>query len=77
MLSTLGWTSACAAFLVLGIITPFAVRYYLALVPVVALAAGVGASAGWSAGGSSRVIATILLVWSLVDGVRGWWSAIG
>jgi hypothetical protein len=76
-LSILGWTAACMGFLVLGIVTPFGVRYYVALLPVVAIAAGFGASAGWTAGGYSRIAATVLLAWGLVEGVRGWWTAIG
>jgi hypothetical protein len=39
--------------------------------------AGFGASAGWSAGGYPRAAATALLAWAVVDGVRGWWTAIG
>ena len=40
-----GWTLACGAFLALGILTPVDMRYYLAAIPVVALVAGLGASA--------------------------------
>jgi hypothetical protein len=76
-LSILGWTMACTAFLLVGIVSPLGVRYYLALLPVVAVMAGFGASAGWSAGGYARVAATVLLAWGLVEGVRGWWTAIG
>jgi hypothetical protein len=52
-------------------------RYYLASIPVFAVVAGFGASAGWSAGGSQRAVAAALLAWGLVEGVRGWWLAIG
>lgn len=76
-LSILGWTLACAVFLVIGIATPVQMRYYLASIPVFAVVAGLGASAGWSVGGSQRAVAAALLAWGLVEGVRGWWLAIG
>ena len=76
-LSILGWTLACAVFLVIGIATPVHMRYYLASIPVFAVVAGFGASAGWSVGGSRRAVAAALLGWGLLEGVRGWWLAIG
>jgi hypothetical protein len=76
-LSILGWALACTAFLVLGVVTPVDMRYYLASIPILAVVAGFGASAGWSAGGTARVAAAALLTWGLVEGVRGWWTAIG
>jgi len=76
-LSILGWTLACAVFLIIGIATPVQMRYYLASIPVFAVVAGFGASAGWSVGGSRRAVATALLGWGLLEGVRGWWLAIG
>jgi hypothetical protein len=72
-----GWTLACGAFLALGILTPVDMRYYLAAIPVVALVAGLGASAAWSAGGSARAVAGALLAWALLEGVFGWWATIG
>jgi hypothetical protein len=75
--SIAGSALACSAFLVLGIVTPVDMRYYLAAIPIVALVAGFGASAGWSAGGPARAAATGLLAWALATGVRGWWSTIG
>ncbi len=75
--SIAGWALACSAFLVLGIVTPVDMRYYLASIPLVAMVAGFGASAGWSAGGSARTAAAVLLAWALAVGVRGWWGTIG
>ena len=75
-LSILGWTLACGVFLIIGIATPVQMRYYLASIPVFAVVAGFGASAGWSVGGSRRAVATALLGWGLLEGVRGWWLAI-
>jgi hypothetical protein len=76
-LSIAGWALACVAFLVLGVVTPVDMRYYLASIPVIALVSGFGASAGWSSGGSARVTAGALLAWALLEGVVGWWTTIG
>jgi hypothetical protein len=72
-----GWSIACLAFLVLGIVTPVEMRAYLAAVPAVAILAGLGASAAWSAGGYMRAGSVVLLAWAVFDGVSGWWAAIG
>ena len=57
-LATAGWALSCTLFLIIGIITPVDMRYYLAAVPAVAIAAagGVGGtlasrarSASWRA----------------------------
>jgi hypothetical protein len=58
-LAIAGWTLACLAFLVLGVLTPVDMRYYLAAIPVIAIVAGTGASAAWRHGGRSRVAAAI------------------
>jgi hypothetical protein len=75
-LSLQGWALACLVFLVIGIVTPVDMRYYLAAIPVIAIAGGIGASAAWSAGGPLRGLCAAVLMWALVAGVRGWWSAI-
>jgi hypothetical protein len=72
-----GWALACLAFMALGIVTPVDMRYYLAAIPAVAICAGIGASAGWSAGGYARIASVVLLFWAVVQGVSGWWAAIG
>ena len=72
-----GWGLACFAFLVLGIVTPVDMRYYLAAIPAAAIVAGLGASAGWSAGGYVRAASLVLLAWAMLEGVSGWWAAIG
>lgn len=76
-LAMLGWALACLAFLVLGIVTPVDMRYYLGAVPAVAISAGLGASAGWAAGGYVRLGSVALLAWSVLEGVSGWWAPIG
>jgi hypothetical protein len=69
VLSTAGWCLACAAFLVIGILTPVDMRYYLASIPAVAILAAVGASAGWKSGGYARLAAAALLAWAVMIGV--------
>ena len=76
-LATAGWALACTAFLVLGVVTPVDMRYYLASMPVIAMVAGFGASAAWAAGGAARAISAALLAWALLEGIRGWWTTIG
>jgi len=73
-LSIAGWALGCFVFLVLGILTPVDMRYYLAAVPAVAMAAAAGASAAWSAGGGARLAAAVLLAWAVWIGVQHWWS---
>jgi len=75
-LSSAGWAAACALFLLLGILTPVDMRYYLAAVPIVALAAAIGAGIGWSSGGRQRVIVVALLVWTVVVAIRAWWATL-
>ncbi len=75
-LTLAAWTLSCLAFLALGVLTPVDMRYYLAAIPVVAIAAAIGASAGWTAGGASRVVSALLLAWCVFTGVHNWWSAL-
>jgi hypothetical protein len=75
-LSITGWTLACMIFLVIGVVTPVDMRYYLAVLPVVALAGGLAASTGWRAGVSLRVVTAALLAWAALNGVTTWWSIL-
>ena len=77
-----GWMLACLVFLVIGILTPVDMRYYLASVPALAIAAGFGSAWAWSGGPGSheilwRVIAGVLLVAAISTGVHNWWAALG
>jgi hypothetical protein len=76
-LSAVGWGIACLLFLLLGIVTPVDMRYYLASIPVVALVAAVGASLAWQAHGAQRVVVSIMLGWAIVIAARAWWGALG
>jgi hypothetical protein len=76
-LSAAGWAISCGLFLILGVLTPVDMRYYLAVIPVVALLAALGASFAWTAGFAHRLAAAALLVWTVVGAVRFWWSTLG
>ena len=76
-LSLAGWAVGCLAFLALGILTPIDMRYYLASVPAVAIAAAVSGAAGWTAGGTPRILAAGLLAWVVWLGVHTWWNTLG
>jgi hypothetical protein len=76
-----GWILSCLVFLVIGILTPVDMRYYLASVPALAIAAGFGAAWAWSGRRSHamlwRVAAGVLLAAAISTGVRSWWAALG
>jgi len=81
-LAVAGWTLACLAFLVLGIVTPVDMRPYLAALPAIAIAAGYGAAWAWSEGwplhrGLSRVTAALFLAAAVSAGFQAWWNALG
>jgi hypothetical protein len=76
-LSAAGWLLACLLFLVLGIVTPVDMRYYLAAIPAIALLAAIGASVAWTSGSEPRTVAAILLVWTIAGAVHFWWSTLG
>jgi len=67
-LAVLGWTAACALFFIIGIVTPVDMRYYLAVIPALAVAGGAGASWLWTAGTPHRVAAIGLLAWAAASG---------
>lgn len=70
-LATLGWTAACVLFLVIGIITPVDMRYYLASIPALAVAGSAGASWLWTRGRLRRAVAVGLLAWAAATGAAG------
>ena len=79
-LTTAGWVLTCRAlFLVLGILTPVDMRYYLAAIPVVAIAAGAGRQRrhGPRAGTHASLAAALLAAWRCVGVVRAWWATLG
>jgi hypothetical protein len=76
-LAATGWLVACGLFLVLGILTPIDMRYYLAAIPALALFAAAGSSAAWTAGGPPRWIALALLAGTVFLSLRAWWSTLG
>ncbi|HEY7498101.1 MAG TPA: hypothetical protein VH740_06300 [Vicinamibacterales bacterium] len=76
-LTAAGWALACAVFFAIGILTPVDMRYYLAVIPSIAIAAAVGGAIAWTAGGRRRVIAAVVFAWMVADAVRAWWSNLG
>ena len=76
-LATAGGAGACLLFLVLAVLTPVDMRYYLAVIPALALIAATGASIAWTSGLTSRIVAAGLLAWAIVIGVTSWWTVLG
>jgi hypothetical protein len=76
-----GWTLSCLTFLVIGVLTPVDMRYYLAAIPAVAIAAAYGAAGAWSEGGQRRtlwrVTAAVFLAASVSTAFHNWWNALG
>lgn len=77
-----GWTLSCLAFLVLGIVTPVDMRYYLAAVPAIAIAAAYGAAWAWQEGWPLyrtmwRAIAAVFLAGTVWTGFHTWWRTLG
>jgi hypothetical protein len=76
MLAVSGWLLACLFFLVIGIVTPVDMRHYLAAIPALAIAAGIGAADGWFAGGTRRATSVALLAAAIAIGLFTWWNTI-
>jgi hypothetical protein len=74
-LAIAGWAAACTLFLLVGVLTPLDMRYYLAATPAVAVVAAAGASWGWHAGAQWRVLTVLLLSWAIWIAVETWWHA--
>lgn len=71
------WAGACLVFLLLGLLTPIDLRYYLADLPAVAIVAGIGWSRLWQANPCWRPVLAALAVWMLVIAVRVRVAALG
>ena len=75
-LAVAAWGLTCALYLIVGVLTPLDMRYYLAVIPALALYASVGASWWWRGGGGKRRVAAVLLAWIVWTGVETWWSTL-
>ena len=75
-LTVAGWLLACIAFLLVGVLTPVDMRYYLAAIPAVAVLGGRGAARAWERGPYWRAAAVAALAWVVASGVHAWWEAI-
>lgn len=71
------WVLTCLAFLVLGILTPVDMRYYLAALPAMAWLAARGTEWMWTNGTIARGGATILLLWVSWNGIEQWLEPLG
>jgi hypothetical protein len=71
-LITWAWLITSGLFLLLGVLTPVDMRYYLAAFPAIALLGGLGASRMWRTGPVAQSIAIVLLAAALVIGVHDW-----
>jgi hypothetical protein len=76
-LAVCGWAAACVGFLLLGVLTPVDMRYYLAAIPVVAVTGALGAGTAWATGRTPRAVAAVLLAWSVLNMIRSGWSTLG
>jgi hypothetical protein len=81
-LTLAGWILSCLAFLVIGILTPVDMRYYLAAVPAVAIAAGLGAAWAWNDAGPLhrtlwRATAAVFLAGTVSTAFHNWWNTLG
>lgn len=68
-LAVAAWTSACAVFLLVGVLTPLDLRHYLAVIPAITLLAAVGASTLWRRSAPARAVAALLLGWTVWIGI--------
>ncbi len=75
-LTVAGWLVACAAFLLVGVLTPVDLRYYLAAIPAVAVLAARGAARAWEQRGMWRVAVAVALAWIVIAGIGTWWNAL-
>jgi len=71
-LSLAGWVLTCTLFLLIGVLTPVDMRYYVAALPAVAIVAAAGASHWWTAGIAWRVATVALLAWAAWIGIGTW-----
>lgn len=81
-LALAGWMLGCVLFLAVGVLTPVDMRYYLAALPAIAIAAGYGAAWAWNEGWPAhrtwvRVTAMVFLGATIFAGVQAWWGALG
>jgi hypothetical protein len=75
-LAIAAWVLACVFYLIVGVLTPLDMRYYLAVIPALALLAAIGASWWWRAGAVSRIVAALLLAWIVWSGIETWWQTL-
>ena len=75
-LTVAGWALTCGLFLLMGVLTPVDMRYYLAALPAISIAVAAGASMGWTGSWRSRLATAALLAWIVLLGVETWWRTL-
>jgi hypothetical protein len=70
----LAWTATCVAFLIVGLVTPIDVRYYLAAAPAICVLAARGMEAAWPRRRVVRLAALSLYAWTILSGVAYWFA---
>jgi hypothetical protein len=81
-LTLAGWLLSCLAFLAIGVVTPVDMRYYLAAMPALAIAAAAGAAWAWSEGWPLqrtlwRLTGAVFLAGTISMAFHNWWNALG
>lgn len=71
-LMLVAWIGVCGLFLVVGVLTPFDVRYYLWGAPAIAALAGHAVFSAWNRGTWGRASAVSAMVWAVIVGVGYW-----
>ena len=71
-----GWGLACVFFLIIGVLTPVDMRYYLTIIPALALWGGVGGAEWWRRGAPWRAAAALLLACAIWVAVGTWWGTL-
>jgi hypothetical protein len=73
----LGWIATCAVFLVLGLLTPIDLRYYLAVYPALAMLGAQAVEWGWRRGPLTGAAAVLVIGWAGVSAAKYWVSWLG
>jgi hypothetical protein len=66
------WWATCLLFVVIGLLTPIDVRYYLAVVPPLAILGAQSVGTMWNRGGIRQGLAAAIILWSVIAGLHYW-----
>jgi hypothetical protein len=71
------WVGSCAMFLMLGLLTPIDLRYYLAVYPALAVLGAYGLGWALQRGALAAAVVTALAGWACVSAAQYWLSWLG